>query len=420
MKAVRRTILALGLGLAVAATGRSAERTVRTGLEGILWQSYDSVHPAERAFIEAARGPLLEGRDCAAALQLWFDGLAASSRGDKEAAVRAWEAAREALAGPAEVLSSSWPELPAGRLRPLDLVKGLVLYLVHTFTITWVSDAGRQYGLLMVPKTIPPGHRFPLFVYVHSGQAGLSLAEAAWLGEQCRRGYAVVAPALRGQPLGGETLPELARYRCEGVPGDPWGDAADVVSVMVGAAALPVVRAGSCALVGLGSGAAPALLAAAHSAMPGCVAVADAERLNPFRAYWSCMARDAKGWPEWPVFCSREPAEQLAAMARQSAAHQAGSIRCPVLMLLPEESLATLDEEAHRDVLRALGAGGAEASLETVAGARRGFTRDAGSDQCQEALRRLARFARGRVPPDDGKDALLPPPPEPAGENHGR
>jgi dipeptidyl aminopeptidase/acylaminoacyl peptidase len=354
-------------------------------------------------------------------LQCWFDGRTADSKGDKAAAAAAWEAGLGALTSRCEVVAPVWPALPESRLRPLHTMRGPSLYLVAGFVVSWKSDAGQQYGLLMVPEALPQGHRFPVFVYVHRGREGLGRAEIAWLAEQCRRGYAVVAPALRGQPLADEAYPELARYRCEGVA-DTFGaagESSDVLTAMLGAAALPVARPDACALLGLGAGAVPALLAAARSPIPSCVAVADAGCLDPFRYYWVRMARGENCWPDWAVFCNREPAEQLAAMARQSVAHQAGAIRCPVLLLLSEESAGTVGEEAHRDLLRRLTQAGREARLETVPGSRPGFADEVAAESCQEALRRLARFAYALAPPDDGKDALLKPRGKAPEGNHG-
>jgi dienelactone hydrolase len=415
----RWAILIVCLCLAGPGCCLAADAAVRAGLEGLVWQSYDTVHETERVLIEACRAPLLAGRDCAAALQCWFDGRIADSRGDKGAASAAWEQGLAALATTADVVAPSWPALPEGPLRPLHSVAGPLLYLINVFVITWRSDAGQQYGLLMVPRTIPRGHRFPLFAYVRRAREGIAPAEIAWLAEQCRKGYLVVAPALRGQPLADKASPQLARHRCEGTAGDAGGESSDVVTALSGAAALPVARPDACALVGLGHGAAPALLAAARSPVPTCVAVADAGCLNPFRYYWVRMARGENCWPEWAAFCGSEAAEQLASMARQSVAHQAAAIRGPVLLLLPEESLGTVHEQAHQDVVGRLVAAGREARVETIAGTRHGFSADLDADPSQGVLRRLGRFAYAGVPPDDGVDALLEPLPQPPEGTHG-
>jgi hypothetical protein len=149
------------------------------------------------------------------------------------------------------------------------------------------------------------------------------------------------------------------------------------------------------------------------------VAVAEAVRLNPFRDYWNRLARRANRWPDWEVFCSREPAAQLAGMAQRSVAHRAATICCPVLMLLPAESVGTSDEEAHRDVVARLTQAGQEVLLEIPAGTQRGFTADLSATPAREALRRLGQFAHRYVPPDDGKDAPPTPPPQPPGLPHG-
>lgn len=398
----------------------AAQDSVRTGLEGFSSQSPESIHGSERPLVEALREPLLGAMDCAAALQCWLDGRSADARGDKDAAAAAWVAGRAALSGLLALPAPQWPKLGEVRLRPLRQVEGQSLYLVTAFVVTWTTDAGAQYGLLMVPQSIPKGHRYPLLVYVHHGWEGLSAGEIAWLGEQCRRGYAVVAPGLRGQPLAEQSIASLKPYRSEGVVTDAADESTDVVAAMQGAVRLPAVRPQGCALLGRGSGAIGALLAATRSPLPACVAVVEARGLNPFRDYWNRVARRENRWPDWESFCSREPAAQLADMARRSVAHQAAAIGCPVLMLLPEESLGTVDEAAHRDVVALLARAGREALLEAPAGSRRGFTADISAAPAKEAMRRLSHFALRYAPPDDGKDALMTPPLQPPGKPHGK
>ena len=398
----------------------AAQDSVRTGLEGLAWQSPDSIHESERPLVEALRQPLLGALDCAAALQCWFDGRTAAAKDARDTAAAAWAAGRKALNGIQALPAPTWPALRDGRLKPLHQVEGRDLYLVTAFVVTWTTDAGAQYGLLMVPQSIPPGHSFPLLVYVHRGQDGICTDEIAWLSEQCSKGYAVMAPGLRGQRLTAPDIPSLTSYRSEGLAADLAGECTDVLTAMQGAAGLPVVRPHSCALLGLGRGATSALLAATRSALPACVAVAEAERLDPFREYWNRLARRENRWPDWESFCNREPAAQLAWMAQRSVVLQAAAIHCPVLMLLPEANLGTLAEESHREVLARLSQAGQEAILEIPPGTQRGFTDTLTAAPAQEAMRRLGRFAYRFVPPDDGKDRLAAPTPQPPGLPHGK
>jgi len=403
----RRLVYLLLAGLAAAL---AAQDTVRTGLEGLAWQSPETVHAAERALVTALRAPLLGAKDCAAALQCWFDGRTADARGDKAAAIAAWEAGTRALTDLHDLPPPPWPDTSGARLTPQTGITGADLYLLDAFVVRWSSDAGTQFGLFMVPRSRPQGHRFPLLVYVHGGSAGLGRQEIAWLAEQCRKGYAGLAPALRGQPLADASVPQMSGYRCAGRTDDPAGAAGDLLAALQGTQAMPVVRPDGCALVGVGRGATAALLAAAHSSMPACVAVADARQLDPFRAYWTRMSRGENTWPDWANFCSREPAEQLASMHRRSVVHQAGGIRCPVLMLLPDGPADSLDAQAHRDVAAAVRAAGAEAVPEVQPGAARDFTDTLDSEPGRKALRRMLEFVYRHVPSDDGKDTLLTPP----------
>ena len=183
--------------------------------------------------------------------------------------------------------------------------------------------------------------------------------------------------------------------------------------MMQGARASAVVRAGRCAVLGLGHGATVALLAAAWSGMPSCVAVAEARRLNPFRAYLARLQRGENTWPEWATFCNLPPAEQLARLRRQSAVHAAAALRCRVLLGLYRSDTGGLEEQAHRDVLAALPTDGAGGRLEVLPDRRSAGTGKTPETVCRRTLRSLVDFIRTVVPPDDGKDALLAPAPNP-------
>lgn len=415
---IRRLCCLLLAGLA---GGLVAQDAVRTGLEGLIGQSSASLHASERALVEAVRGPLLGAQTCANALQFWFDGRTAEARGDKASAIASWEAGLKALTDLHDLPVPTWPDLGEPCLKPQHAASGPDLYLVDAFAVQWKSDAGSQYGLFMVPSSRPAGHRFPLLTYVHGGLTGLQEREITWLAEQCRKGYAVLAPALRGQPLVDGAAAALAAYRGEGVADDPAGEASDVLAALLGAQGLPVVRPGGGALVGVGRGASSALLVAARSPLPACLAVADADarHLNPFRAYWSRMSRGENIWPGWSAFCSREPAAQLAALRQQSVAHQAAAIRCPVFMLRDEGTADSLASQAHGDVAEALRARGVAVTVETLPGSAPGFSAELTAASGREARRRLLSFTYRYVPSDDGKDALLrpPKPPTPAPGN---
>lgn len=389
------------------AGGLFGQDSVRTGLEGLAWQSPDTVHATERALIEALRDPLLGARDCAAALQYWFDGRLADVRGDKGAAIAAWVAGIGALANLRDLPAPPWPDPGQPRLVPRHGVSGSGLYLVDAFVVQWQTVDGDQFGLFMVPGTRPGGHRFPLLTYVRGGLAGLRQHEVAWLADQCRKGYAVLAPGLPGQSLAEAAMPQMSALRGAGAPGDPARDATAVVAVMQTTQSLPVVRPGRCALIGLGRGANVALLAAARSSLPACVAAGDASQLNPFRAYWARMNRAENTWPDWAAFCNLEPAEQLATMRQRSVAHQADSIRCPVLLLQPDGLAGGLDGQAYHDVAEALRHAGVATELRALPGAARGFADDPASETGCQALRQLIDFVYRFVPSDDGKDALL-------------
>ncbi len=389
------------------AGGLLAQGSVRTGLEGLAWQSPDTVHATERALIEALRGPLLGAKDCAAALQYWFDGRMAEARGDKGAAIAAWAAGVRAVADLRDLPTPPWPDPGQPRLVPRHSVSSAGLYLVDAFVVQWQTVDGHQFGLFMVPGTRPGGHRFPLLTYVRGGLAGLRQDEVAWLADQCRKGYAVLAPGLPGQPLTEAAVPQMSALRGAGAPGDPARDATAVVAAVQSTQSMPVVRPGRCALIGLGRGANVALLAAARSSLPACVAVGDASQLNPFRAYWARMNRGENTWPDWATFCNLEPAEQLATMRQRSVAHQAGSVPCPVLLLHPDGLAGSLDEQAYQDVAEARRHAGVETERRALPGAARGFADDPASDIGRQALRQLIDFVYRFVPSDDGKDALL-------------
>ncbi|NLF16937.1 MAG: hypothetical protein GX595_06730 [Lentisphaerae bacterium] len=392
----------------------AARAQIRAGLEGLAWQSPETMHARERALVDALAEPMLAARDCSAALQSWFDARTADARGDKEAALKAWDAGLKALAAPLPLLPEpAVADLSRVRLVSVQRLGGAELYLVDGMVVRWTSPAGTQYGLCMVPSSRPEGHRFPLLVYVHGGLEGLKADEVLWLGEQCRQGYVVLAPALGGQPLVSGSLPDLAALRSEGPAGDAAADAVEVMALMHGARLSTAIQADRCAVLGLGHGATVALLAASRSGLPSCVAVAEARRLNPFRAYLARLQRGENTWSDWAAFCNLAPAEQLAGLRRQSAAHAAATLRCPVLLGLYQSDTGGLEEQAHRDVLAALPADGPGGRLEVLPDRRSAGTGKTPETVCRRTLRSLVDFIRTVVPPDDGKDALLAPEPNP-------
>lgn len=388
----------------------AAGAQIRAGLEGLAWQSPETMHARERALVDALAEPLLAARDCNAALQCWFDARTADARGDKEAALKAWDAGLRALSAPLPLLPEpAAADLSKVRLMSVQRLGGPELYLVDSMVVRWTSPAGTQYGLCMVPSSRPAGHRFPLLVYVHGGLEGLIAEEVVWLGELCRQGYVVLAPALGGQPLVSASLPGLAALRSEGPAGDAAADAIEVAALMEGARSSTAVDPDRCALLGLGHGASVALLAAARSTRPSCVAVAEARRLNPFRSYLARLQRGENTWSDWADFCNLPPAEQLAWLRRQSVAHAAATIRCPVFLGLYESDAGGLEEQFHRDVLAALPADGAGGRLEVLPDRRPAAEGKVAEAVCRKTLRRLVAFVRTVAPPDDGKDALLTP-----------
>ncbi|MBN2450633.1 MAG: hypothetical protein JXR77_09600 [Lentisphaeria bacterium] len=406
----RGTLAAVVLAAVVGPRRCAGGGTVRTGLEGIAWQSPETLHRGERAFVEALRDPLLAARDCRAALEHWFGGRTADARGDKEGAAAAWAAAVQALEGVAELGKPGWdePGSPApGRLFALE---GDGLSMVQGYGVSWRFGERSQYGLLMLPARRPLGHRFPLLVYLCAGLDGLSRDEVAALGRQCRKGYAVVAMALRGECL---LRPEpgfgaVDRYVSDGDPLDLRGSAWDVCAAIRGTWRLEVVRSDTHALVGSGRGGTVALLAAMHAPRPACVVAVDCWNLNPFRSYWQRVARLANCWEDWEIFCTREVEDQLLRMRSWSVVHDGEELAGPILLVSNRGDAGGCEDLAEKDFLGRAAAGDRQLEAHRVETMASPLPIGAGGGNDNHVYRLASRFLHSHYPPDDGRGTLPP------------
>ena len=381
----------------------------RTGLEGLAWQSPETMQSSERALVEAMRQPLLAAKDCSRALDLWFAGRAADAKGKRDDAIAVWVEAAGCLA--------NLPDLPAGPsfdamckpAVPLMKIEGSGVYLVLTYVVKWKTGADAQHGILLVPERFPQGHRYPLLVYVHDGGAGLPIEDMHWLSEQCRRGYAIFVPGLPGQPVitWTEKVSPAAAIRSAGDAGDVRQAVRHVSSGINACLQLPVIRHNQVTLIGIGRGGTIALLAAAEEPRSAGVIAVDAPRLNPFRLYWDRMMRGSNTWTTWAGFCKRDPKDQLQTMLSESPTHHAGGIHCPVLMILPESERNGSRYLMLQDVVDALATPPKDVATEWIDGQVRDVVQDWTTGAGQAGHRRMMAFLYEHYPPDDGVDAVL-------------
>lgn len=400
--------------LAVLALATAAAQTkVRTGLEGLAWQAPTSVHATEQELVNALRDPLLEARDCRQALQHWFDGREANSRGAKQEAIAEWKAGLADIGDLGPIETTAVSPVRGVSMKPLLRIEGRSVYLLSGFVVTWDIGGMPHFGLFLIPENRPEGHRYPLFVFLNDVSDGLTAQDVAWLGRLARKGYAVLAPGLPGRRLLSEEvdLSVADTFVSSGDTDDLLGAVEAVWGAVTASGSFPVVRGDSPALVGVGVGGTVALLALGLSPVCGCVIAIDAWRINPFRFYWARMARGENLWDDWARFCSRSPAEQLRAMAAESPAHRNENLSSDTLLILPTAERESLNHRAHGDVLARIedqAAGtGAEIKLMFADGDVRAFTRRGRDQPGHHTFRLISRFLYRHAPPDDGFERMI-------------
>ncbi len=309
--------------------------------------------------------PMTEGLDVSVALTDWF---AAEKVTGPDAEAQRERLYRHAMASLKELTPlpvASWPANPTGVtltwLEPFA-VPDLSAYFgpegkppagVNARIVEYEVDKLKLYGVVLWPSA--PG-RYPPILYLHGAAFGVPTYSLAWLAQIAKRGYTIVAPALRGEELfaGGEYLPGVKPYTCQGQIEDLGGEVDDALGMMDGAFKLEMVKPGKFAILGHSFGAGVGLLVAARSPQVACVVSYDAWLTNPFRYYWDRLRDGPNNWLSWEAYTNQPAADQLAGLMKRSIVHHADHLQAPVLLFIGGAYSGSVFHQSHEDLVARL------------------------------------------------------------------
>ena len=341
-----------------------------------LTASHYAALTKHRALARRLKAPLLAGRDVGPVLTL----MLAGRKQVMDAPDKARALFEQGLALMAE--TETFPALPATDWPAKP--NNVQLELLEEFTVpadiydyaglgrvdgcsfqaaAFTVDGLKQYGVVVRPAQ---KGKYPLLLYLHGAAFGVPDYSLPWLAHLARRGYVIVAPAFRGEPLFAGTNPALPDYECEGKIENLLGEVNDALGMVDGARRLPAVKPGRFGIVGHSFGSGAGLLAAARSDQVACVVSYDAWLTNPFRFYWERLANEFERsdrnylWGSWPAFCRRPVKQQLHGLKARSIVHNARGISAPVLLFTGGAYSDSAYHASHEDLTARLEEHGAQ------------------------------------------------------------
>lgn len=349
-------------------------------LSGLL--AAQEVHDYRHDLAWRLREPMLEARDVAAPLRLWF---ASQKATDDEQALQLLAAAIEKLAEPLPSLpSAEWPPPPSPTdLEPLEEVAlpempsmraepELDLSQVRCRIVRFEVDDLTQYGVVLAPRV---AGEYPLILYLHGAAFGVPTYSLPWLAELAAKGYVVAAPALRGEPL--FAMPELVEvghdYHSEGEIENLTGEVQDALAMVQAAYRLPEVKSGRFAMLGHSFGAGVGLLLAARTDEMACAISYDAWLVNPFRYYWDRLRGGANNWLSWEAYTEQPAEAQLAGLMQRSITHHAERVQAPLLLMIGGAYNGSVFHQSHDDLITALEAAEKPYHYEIIPGGGHNF-----------------------------------------------
>jgi dienelactone hydrolase len=309
--------------------------------------------------------PMIDGLDVSVALTDWFTaekvtGPAAEAQ-KENLYLHAMASLKELRPLPVE----TWPANPTGVtltwLEPFA-VPDLSAYFgsegkppsgVNARIVEYEVDKLKLYGVVLWPSA--PGE-YPPILYMHGAAFGVPSYSLAWLAQIAKRGYTIVAPALRGEDLfsAGEYLPGVKQYTCQGQIENLGGEVNDALGMMDGAFKLKMVKPGKFAILGHSYGAGVGLLVAARSPQVACVVSYDAWLVNPFRYYWDRLRDGPNNWFSWEAYTHQSAADQLAGLMKRSIVHHADHLKAPVLLFIGGAYNGSVFHQSHADLVARL------------------------------------------------------------------
>jgi dipeptidyl aminopeptidase/acylaminoacyl peptidase len=329
------------------------------------------VTKAKAELAMALKEPMAKGLDVGPALTAWFAGEEATGTANK---VALFEKGLATLKGELKPLAQAkWPKLPDATLTKHDRLTLKTHPDIDVQIVGFTVDGLKQYGVMVRPKA---EGKYPLIAYVHGAAFGVPAFAMGWLADIARRGYVVVGPAFRGEPLfagaGLEALSE--KYKSAGNIENLKGEPNDVLAIANAAMKEDFVKPDKYAIVGHSFGAGAGLLAATRDKKVAAVVSYDAWLVNAYRFYWERLrGGNEYYWGSWEEFCQKRTVpEQLAGLMKRSVVQHAEQIKAPTLLFIGELD-APGYHESHQDLFTNMKKAGANVRYEVAKGGGHNF-----------------------------------------------
>jgi len=372
---------------------------VRPGLESLA-ASRRIESEQERQFIRAFKEPFLEGRDVSVALQAWFDGRLLHSQGQTAEADAKWQEALSSLSNLRMLEETKWEKLPDSEFTFLSELKLKTCQDAEIQVVSWKCGDLLEYGLLLTQKE-KAGKKFPLILYTHGAAFGIPNSFCQWLIENCvRNGYAVIAPAMRGEDLFQRQLKINGKELVsEGEIENLDGEVDDCLSMLSAAWKLPFIKPDEFAVIGHSFGAGAGLLTAARGGKRAKAVISyDAWLVNPQRYCWDRMRRGANNWLSWEDFCCLPVAEQLDGLKKRSIVMHADMLEAPLLLFIGGTYEGSVFHLSHQDFIAELKRLGKDYQYEIMEGGGHNFVLYEESEPAKKALKMQMEFLKKHYP----------------------
>ena len=342
--------------------------TVRPGLEKLSWE-YQISDPDEKALVMALKDPLLAEMNVEDALQDWFAGRLLDTQNKQQAAREKWQEGLRKLDSLAALPSFQYSAPAKAEFTVLSELKLKNFPDVQLQVVSWQVANLRQYGLLLAPRQKTPGRKHRLVLYGHGAAFGVPNSFCDWLAEHfVQKGYVVIAPALRGEPLFQMQIPVNGKELVsDGEIENLAGETDDCLAMLDAAWKLPFVKAGEFAMIGHSFGSGVGLLTVARAGSAAKVAVSyDAWLVNPQRYYWDRMRRGANNWLSWEDFCNQPVSDQLRGLQQRSLLHNVDKLQARLLLFMGGAYDGSVFHQSHADLIEKLQKSGKKFHYELV------------------------------------------------------
>ena len=390
-------ILAIAL---LAAAVLFAGDTVRPGLEP-LENEFDIQNEQEQQLVYALKTPFINGMDVNGALQKWFDGRLLDTQGKQREAIKAWQEGMRLIKDLKPLPCPAWKPIPDASFTLLETLRPTAVKEIRLDIVQWKVDGLNEYGVVVRPAVPKPGVKLPVILYCHGAAAGVPLYFIQWLAELSLKGYVIVCPAMRGEPLFQQDIAIKGKLlKCDGDIENLDGEVNDCLSMLSATWKLPYAQPDSFAMIGHSFGSGVGLLCAARAG-EHCKAVVsyDAWLVTPQRYYWDRMARGANNWLSWADFCNQPVEAQLSGLMTRSIVHNAEKLTAPLLLFIGGAYEGSVFHKSHDDLIVRLKKLGKTYSYHVMPGGGHNFVLYTESKPALDALAIQTEFLAKHFPP---------------------